>query len=90
MLDQFSRNMFRDTPKAFASDEKALQIAKLSIEKGFQNQVDGNAMWYYIFKKKRRHIKIYLKKKKKLTYIYNAHSFFYSTCVIFNYIFASC
>lgn len=35
VLDQFPRNMFRGTPKAFASDEKALLIAKESIQKGF-------------------------------------------------------
>ena len=28
VLDQFSRNMFRDSAKMFASDEKALRLAK--------------------------------------------------------------
>lgn len=35
LLDQFPRNMFRDTAKAYASDAKALKIAKLAISKGF-------------------------------------------------------
>ena len=34
LLDQFSRNMFRGTPKAFATDNKALIIAKYAISKG--------------------------------------------------------
>jgi uncharacterized protein (DUF924 family) len=35
LLDQFSRNMFRGTPSAFASDAKALDIAETAIAKGF-------------------------------------------------------
>ncbi|MEM6781688.1 MAG: DUF924 family protein [Pseudomonadota bacterium] len=35
LLDQFPRNMFRDTPKAFATDKQALLIAKHAIAKGF-------------------------------------------------------
>jgi uncharacterized protein (DUF924 family) len=35
VLDQFPRNMFRGTPKAYATDEKALLIAKAAINKGF-------------------------------------------------------
>jgi uncharacterized protein (DUF924 family) len=31
LLDQFPRNMFRDTPRAFATDAKACAIAKQSI-----------------------------------------------------------
>jgi uncharacterized protein (DUF924 family) len=34
-FDQFPRNMFRGTSKAYASDDKALNIAALSIERGF-------------------------------------------------------
>ncbi len=33
-LDQFPRNMFRDTPKAFLSDKKALEICEKAIKKG--------------------------------------------------------
>lgn len=35
ILDQFPRNMFRGTPKAFATDGKALVIAKYALAKGF-------------------------------------------------------
>lgn len=35
VLDQFPRNMFRNSAKAFATDEKALLIAKQAVAKGF-------------------------------------------------------
>jgi len=35
LLDQFPRNMFRGTPKAFATDAKALVVAKFALAKGF-------------------------------------------------------
>ncbi len=35
LLDQFPRNMFRGTAKAFASDGKALVISKYALSKGF-------------------------------------------------------
>ena len=35
LLDQFPRNMFRGTPQAFATDAKALVVAKYAISKGF-------------------------------------------------------
>lgn len=35
LLDQFPRNMFRNSPRAFASDAQALAIAERAIAKGF-------------------------------------------------------
>lgn len=35
VLDQFPRNMFRNSPKAFGTDDKALLVAKDAIHKGF-------------------------------------------------------
>ena len=35
MLDQFPRNMFRGTPKAFGSDNKALEVSKEALARGF-------------------------------------------------------
>jgi uncharacterized protein (DUF924 family) len=35
LLDQFPRNIFRGTPRAFATDSKALATAKEAIERGF-------------------------------------------------------
>src|SRR5262249_13184563 len=36
VLDQMSRNMFRDTPRAFAADPQALRVAEAAIERGFE------------------------------------------------------
>jgi uncharacterized protein (DUF924 family) len=35
VLDQMSRNMFRDTPRAFAADPQALSVAEAAIVRGF-------------------------------------------------------
>ena len=35
VLDQMSRNIFRDTPRAFASDPQALWVAEAAIVRGF-------------------------------------------------------
>lgn len=35
VLDQFPRNIHRDTPRAFATDAKGLAVAKEAIERGF-------------------------------------------------------
>ncbi|BBB27070.1 DUF924 family protein [Amphritea japonica] len=39
VLDQFSRNMFRDTPQSFAHDTLALALAQSAIEKGFDTEL---------------------------------------------------
>lgn len=39
VLDQFPRNMFRATPRSFATDPKALKIAKWAIARGFDQQL---------------------------------------------------
>jgi uncharacterized protein (DUF924 family) len=39
VLDQFPRNMFRDDPKAFATDHKALGTTQGAIAKGFHQQL---------------------------------------------------
>jgi uncharacterized protein (DUF924 family) len=35
VLDQFPRNMFRDSAEAFATDDKALLVAKNTVARGF-------------------------------------------------------
>jgi uncharacterized protein (DUF924 family) len=35
LLDQFPRNIFRDTPRAFATDPKARAVAKDAVARGF-------------------------------------------------------
>ncbi|OIQ18971.1 MAG: hypothetical protein BM556_06715 [Bacteriovorax sp. MedPE-SWde] len=39
ILDQFSRNIFRDTPQSFSCDPLALGLAQVAIEKGFDKQL---------------------------------------------------
>lgn len=34
VVDQFSRNMFRDSPKMYAADELALEVARAGVEAG--------------------------------------------------------
>ena len=34
MLDQFTRNIFRNTPKAFLGDKKALELSLICHDKG--------------------------------------------------------
>ena len=47
VLDQFSRNMFRGTPAAFASDRRALDIAEAAIAKGFDALVPETARLFF-------------------------------------------
>lgn len=37
LLDQFTRNVYRDTPEAFAGDELALAITSMCRERGYLN-----------------------------------------------------
>lgn len=39
VLDQFSRNMFRNSPDAYAADERALRLADRALELGFDRQL---------------------------------------------------
>jgi uncharacterized protein (DUF924 family) len=40
VLDQFPRNMFRDTPEAFASDALAREVARRAIDRGADRRID--------------------------------------------------
>ena len=42
VLDQFPRNMFRDTPQAFSGDEISLFLVKEAIEKGFDLKLNSD------------------------------------------------
>jgi len=50
LLDQLPRNMFRDTPKAFASDPQARQVVNAAIERGFDMEIEDQAsrMLFYL------------------------------------------
>lgn len=40
LLDQFPRNMFRQSPQAFATDFKAVSVAKAAIARGFDQALE--------------------------------------------------
>ena len=42
LLDQFTRNIYRDTPRAFAGDAHALAIADAAVAAGFDRGLDGH------------------------------------------------
>lgn len=47
LMDQFPRNMFRNTGQAFASDRKALSAAKVAIRKNWDMRVDEPARQFF-------------------------------------------
>ena len=47
LLDQFPRNMFRDSPRAFATDKKALSIAQMTLEQKFYLAYPSNIRSFY-------------------------------------------
>ena len=47
LADQFSRNMFRDTAQAFASDRMALAAAKAALNKGWDMKIDEPARQFF-------------------------------------------
>ncbi|MEQ8538112.1 MAG: DUF924 family protein [Coleofasciculus sp. D1-CHI-01] len=46
LLDQFSRNMFRGQPQAFATDSQALTIAQHAVSQGFDQQMLPVQRWF--------------------------------------------
>ncbi|MFB2896547.1 DUF924 family protein [Aerosakkonemataceae cyanobacterium BLCC-F50] len=47
LCDQFPRNMFRDRPKAFATDPQALALAQYAVERGFDRQFLPVQRWFF-------------------------------------------
>jgi len=48
LLDQFTRNIFRDTSRAFAGDDKALALCLEGIELGLLEILKGHRVWFFI------------------------------------------
>jgi inorganic pyrophosphatase len=49
VLDQFSRNQFRSSSRAFASDARALRVAKQAVDRGFDTQLsDEERVFLYM------------------------------------------
>lgn len=47
VLDQFSRNMFRGTPQAFAGDERALHVAADGVARELDRQLHGHERAFF-------------------------------------------
>lgn len=47
LLDQFSRNMFRDTPAMYAADPLALQAVSAAVQAGYPEQVPALARTFF-------------------------------------------
>ncbi|KAA0971569.1 DUF924 domain-containing protein [Aureimonas fodinaquatilis] len=48
LLDQFPRNMFRNTPKMYATDAKALQIAHMALARGDAEHADPEVNQFFV------------------------------------------
>ncbi len=46
LLDQFTRNIFRDTPRAFAGDERALATAQDAVKRGLDRELEVYHRWF--------------------------------------------
>ena len=46
LLDQFSRNMFRDTAKAFSQDKKAQSLAQHAIKQNYFSNFSNNEIFF--------------------------------------------
>jgi uncharacterized protein (DUF924 family) len=46
VLDQFPRNMFRGTPRAFAADARALALARDAVQRGFDEVLLPVQRWF--------------------------------------------
>ncbi len=46
VLDQFTRNAFRDTPRAFAGDAQALATAIAAVDAGLDGVLDTYERWF--------------------------------------------
>ena len=49
LMDQVPRNLFRDDPRAFATDARALDVARHAIEQGFDRQIAAQSRRGFIY-----------------------------------------
>jgi uncharacterized protein (DUF924 family) len=47
LLDQFPRNSFRGTPRMFATDARARDVARTALESGFDQQTDEQLRQFF-------------------------------------------
>jgi uncharacterized protein (DUF924 family) len=46
LLDQFTRNLFRESPRAFAGDAEALTMATIAVDAGYDRALDIYERWF--------------------------------------------
>lgn len=46
LLDQFTRNIFRGTPRAFAGDARALATAEDAVDRGLDRELSVRERWF--------------------------------------------
>lgn len=46
MLDQFPRNLYRGSPRAFGTDAKSREVTRLALERGYDR---GIGLWHRLF-----------------------------------------
>ena len=46
LLDQFTRNVHRDTPQAFSGDQRALAVARTSVDRGDDDALIPVERWF--------------------------------------------
>ena len=46
LLDQFTRNLYRETPMAFAGDTRALATAQDAVARGMNRELDRYGRWF--------------------------------------------
>eukprot|EP00301_Raphidiophrys_heterophryoidea_P001568 c10753_g1_i2.p1 GENE.c10753_g1_i2~~c10753_g1_i2.p1 ORF type:complete len:221 (-),score=53.67 c10753_g1_i2:321-932(-) len=49
LIDQFSRNIFRDDPRAFSGDTKSLALVLDGILRGFDKEIGADDKWKLMF-----------------------------------------
>ncbi len=49
LLDQVPRHLFRDDPKAFATDARALAVTRHAIEQGFDRQIASQSRRMFLY-----------------------------------------
>ena len=48
VLDQFTRNIFRDTPQMYDSDPKAIEVMSHALDQGFDRELDANQVRFLL------------------------------------------
>lgn len=46
VLDQFSRNLYRDDPLAYAQDKKARELVRAALDKGWDEKLGVEERWF--------------------------------------------